>query len=63
MAKKKKIVSPTGQDTKAGFVSTEIETPDVPDYVVVELRYESPVALQPLRSSPPPPPRRPRPKP
>ena len=48
MAKRRKIVSRTGQNTKAGFVSTEIETPDVPDYVVVELRYESPVAYQPL---------------
>jgi len=43
MAKRKRIVSQTGRDTKAGF-STETETPDIPDYVVVELRYESPVA-------------------
>jgi subtilisin family serine protease len=28
----------------AGFVSGEFETPKVPDYVVAELRYESPVA-------------------
>jgi subtilisin family serine protease len=34
----------TGQETKAGYVSARIEAPDVPDYVVVELRYESPVA-------------------
>ena len=54
MAKRrKKIVSRTGHDTKAGFVSTEIETPDVPDYVVVELRYESPVAFSRSRFSAP----------
>jgi subtilisin family serine protease len=45
MPKKKKITSQTGQQTKEGFVSTEFETPDIPDYVVVELRYESPVAF------------------
>jgi hypothetical protein len=54
MAKRRrKIVSRTGHDTKAGFVSTEIETPDVPDYVVVELRYESPVAFSRSRFSAP----------
>src|SRR5918999_1040670 len=37
----------TGQETKAGYVSARIEPPDVPDYVVVELRYESPVAYTP----------------
>ena len=36
--------SQTGQQTKPGFVSTKFEAPDIPDYVVVELRYESPVA-------------------
>ena len=46
MAKRtKKVSSQTGRETKAGFVSTEIEAPDIPDYVVVELRYESPVAF------------------
>jgi subtilisin family serine protease len=54
MAKrKKKVVSQTGRDTKAGFVSTEIEAPDIPDYVVVELRYESPVAFSAARFSAP----------
>lgn len=53
MAKKKKVVSQTGRDTKAGFVSTGIETPDVPDYVVLELRYESPVAFSKSRFSAP----------
>jgi subtilisin family serine protease len=45
MAKKRTIKARTGQQTKAGFVSTAFEAPDVPDYVVVELRYESPVAF------------------
>jgi subtilisin family serine protease len=46
MAKrKKKVRARTGQETKAGFVSTSVEAPDIPDYVVVELRYESPVAF------------------
>jgi len=46
MAKKKKMVATrTGHETKAGFVSAELKTPDIPDYVVVELRYESPVAF------------------
>lgn len=53
MAKKKKVVSQTGRDTKAGFVSTEIEAPDIPDYVVVELRYESPIAFSTSRFSAP----------
>lgn len=34
-----------GQQSKQGYVSTAFETPDVPDYVVVELKYESPVAF------------------
>jgi subtilisin family serine protease len=45
MAKKKRVVSQTGRDTKAGFISADIEAPEIPDYVVVELRYESPVAF------------------
>ena len=45
MAKKRTVVSPTGRETRAGFVSSDVETPDTPDYVVVELRYESPVAF------------------
>jgi hypothetical protein len=35
----------TGHETKQGYVSTVFETPDLPDYVVVELKYESPVAF------------------
>ena len=54
MAKKrKKSASGTGHETKAGFVSTDFETPDIPDYVVVELRYESPVAFSTSRFAAP----------
>ena len=53
MAKKTKVVSQTGRDTKAGFISAGIAAPDVPDYVVVELRYESPVAYSRSRFSAP----------
>ena len=53
MATKRPVVSQTGRNTKAGFVSTEIEAPDVPDYVIVELRYESPVAFTRSRFSAP----------
>ena len=54
MAKKrKKVVSHTGRDTKAGFVSVDVEAPDIPDYVLVELRYESPVAYSRARFSAP----------
>src|SRR5205809_3454882 len=45
MAKRKKKSKEIAQETKEGFVSTTFESPDVPDYVVVELRYESPVAF------------------
>src|SRR5688572_9687030 len=41
----KKNPGRVGQETKQGYVSTVFETPDVPDYVVVELKYESPVAF------------------
>ena len=54
MAKKqKKSASGTGLETKAGFVSTDFEVPDIPDYVVVELRYESPVAFSTSRFAAP----------
>ncbi|HEV2881307.1 MAG TPA: S8 family serine peptidase [Pyrinomonadaceae bacterium] len=59
MATKKKVSSsakassPAGKNTKAGFASSEIETPDIPDYVVVELRYESPVAFSASKFSAP----------
>src|SRR6266545_3195595 len=44
MPKNPKAKGQTGQQTKEGFISTKFEAPDIPDYVVVELRYESPVA-------------------
>lgn len=54
MAKKKTSASDqTGQRTRAGFVSTTFEEPDVPDYVLVELRYESPVAYSTSKFSAP----------
>src|SRR6188474_2878168 len=37
--------SRTGVETKAGFQSAAIGEADVPDYVVAELRYASPVAF------------------
>src|SRR5215475_5295461 len=45
MARKTRVATKTGRETKAGFVSADIQVPDVPDYVVVELRYESPIAF------------------
>ena len=45
MAKKRrKIAGRSGRETRQGFVSADIKEPDIPDYVLVELRYESPVA-------------------
>jgi subtilisin family serine protease len=46
MAKKRrKIAGRSGRETRQGFVSADIKEPDIPDYVLVELRYESPVAF------------------
>jgi len=58
MPKKTKTTDQTGQQTKQGFVSTKVEAPDIPDYVIVELRYESPVAFSASAFAAPPPPRR-----
>lgn len=44
MAKSKKSTGP-GRMTKAGFLSAEVPEMAPPDYVVAELRYESPVAF------------------
>ena len=44
MAKKKKV-NQTGTRTKSGFIPGAFEAPEVRDYVIVELRYESPVAF------------------
>jgi len=41
----KKTKSQPGQKTKQGYISTTFETPDLPDYVIVKLKYESPVAF------------------
>jgi subtilisin family serine protease len=43
--KKARSTSQPGQKTKAGFIPAEISASDIPDYVVVELRYEAPVAF------------------
>src|SRR5687767_16026937 len=53
MPKKTKTSNQTGQQTKQGFISTKLEAPDIPDYVVVELRYESPVAFSASKFSAP----------
>jgi subtilisin family serine protease len=45
MAKKRGSPSQRGERTKAGFIPAETAEVDVPDYVVVELRYEAPVAI------------------
>ena len=45
MARKTRVATKIGRETKAGFVSADIQVPDVPDYVVVELRYASPIAF------------------
>jgi hypothetical protein len=45
MAKRAARRPVTGLLTRQGFVSAPIGEPDVRDYVVVELRYESPVAF------------------
>jgi subtilisin family serine protease len=41
----RKMAAGLGRETKQGFVGTEFSAPDVPDYVVAELRYEAPVAF------------------
>ena len=45
----KKLSKKFGYQTKAGFVVSDFETPDVPDYVIAELRYESPVEFSAAR--------------
>ena len=44
-AKSSRRPSQPARKTKAGLVAAEIPAADVPDYVVVELRYEAPVAF------------------
>ena len=48
-----KATSQPGQKTRAGYVPAELPAPDVPDYVVVELRYEAPVAFTKTRFAAP----------
>lgn len=45
--------APLGVRTKQGYVGAPFDAPDVPDYVMVELRYESPVAFTPSGFSAP----------
>src|ERR1043165_2148023 len=52
-ARKTRSTSRTGHRTEHGFVSTRFEVPEVPDYVIVELRYESPVAYSASKFAPP----------
>ncbi len=42
-----------GHQTSQGYVSTEFEMPEAPDYVIAELRYESPVAFTTTRFAAP----------
>src|SRR6185312_1190727 len=51
--KSKKSRSTGATRTKAGFVSTTTADADIPDYVVVELRYEAPVAFSARRFAAP----------
>src|SRR5262252_7312671 len=41
----KKTKKQPGQKTKQGYISFAFKTPDLPDYVIAELKYESPVAF------------------
>ena len=41
----KKPIATIGRNTGEGYVGTDFSAPDVPDYVVAELRYEAPVAF------------------
>lgn len=41
----KRTTAGFGRETRQGYLGAEFETPDVPDYVVAELRYEAPVAF------------------
>jgi subtilisin family serine protease len=45
MTKKPKAFSSRQKGSAAGFTQEPFETPDIPDYVVAELRYEKPIAF------------------
>jgi subtilisin family serine protease len=51
--KARKSRSTSATKTRAGFVSTATDDADIPDYVVVELRYEAPVAFTATRFAAP----------
>lgn len=53
MPKKQKAKKQPVKQSKEGFVNAEVESPDIPDYVIVELRYESPVAFTTARFAAP----------
>ncbi len=53
MAKRARSPSQRGERTKSGFIPAEISPADIPDYVVVELRYEAPVAFTAARFAAP----------
>jgi len=53
MAKKRRSTSQRGERTRAGFIPAELSESDIPDYVVVELRYEAPVAFRAARFAAP----------
>jgi hypothetical protein len=52
-ARKSKSTGQFGRKTAAGFVAADISEADIPDYVVVELRYEAPVAFSATRFAAP----------
>lgn len=45
MPKKSKKAGQPGKQTKQGYLSTAFKVAETPDYVIAELRYESPVAF------------------
>jgi subtilisin family serine protease len=45
MRKKSRKTGQPGRQTKQGYLSTAFKVPEAPDYVIAELRYESPVAF------------------
>ena len=51
--KARKSRSSGATKTRAGFLSTATSDTDLPDYVVVELRYEAPVAFSAKRFAAP----------
>lgn len=53
MARSSKPNARLGTFSKAGYISTQFDEVSAPDYVVVELRYEAPVALAAERFSAP----------